>query len=285
MRGNSKPAGGTFPRFSVFTCNVILRRYSLLEVPRRRIHNAIAKAMAICVAFGNKVMDTRLPQPAGCGDKYDVCSVGRSMIEMLGVLAIIAVLTVGGIAGYSKAMEKFKVNKTVKEYSYVIQGLLEYKDNILKNATEKQTFLTNFLYSAHIIPDSWKIIENSRDAGIHDSYGNDVYFYSFKNSDDKIIISTAIYLGGESKDENNKRISNFSPKLCFELLNNLVKPLHSVLYSGGITEWNSKISFPFGGDNYCGKETTCLNDLSLQKIQQICNSCTEGYCAVVLRFI
>ena len=33
-------------------------------------------------------------------------SFGRSMIEMLGVLAIIAVLSVGGIAGYSKAMEK-----------------------------------------------------------------------------------------------------------------------------------------------------------------------------------
>ena len=34
---------------------------------------------------------------------------GRSMIEMLGVLAIIAVLSVGGIAGYSKAMDKFKM--------------------------------------------------------------------------------------------------------------------------------------------------------------------------------
>ena len=31
---------------------------------------------------------------------------GRSMIEMLGVLAIIGVLSVGGIAGYSKAMMK-----------------------------------------------------------------------------------------------------------------------------------------------------------------------------------
>ena len=29
---------------------------------------------------------------------------GRSMVEMLGVLAIIGVLSVGGIAGYSKAM-------------------------------------------------------------------------------------------------------------------------------------------------------------------------------------
>ena len=38
---------------------------------------------------------------------------GRSMIEMLGVLAIIGVLSVGGIAGYSKAMLKYKVNKTI----------------------------------------------------------------------------------------------------------------------------------------------------------------------------
>ena len=46
--------------------------------------------------------------------------LGRSMIEMLGVLAIIGVLSVGGIAGYSKAMEKFKINKVIEEYSYLI---------------------------------------------------------------------------------------------------------------------------------------------------------------------
>ena len=39
---------------------------------------------------------------------------GRSMIEMLGVLAIVGVLSVGGIAGYSKAMNKFKTNKKIK---------------------------------------------------------------------------------------------------------------------------------------------------------------------------
>ena len=39
--------------------------------------------------------------------------VGRSMIEMLGVLAIIGVLSVGGIAGYSKAMEQYKIIKSV----------------------------------------------------------------------------------------------------------------------------------------------------------------------------
>ncbi len=35
-----------------------------------------------------------------------VCNSGRSMLEMIGVLAIIGILNVGGIAGYSKAMEK-----------------------------------------------------------------------------------------------------------------------------------------------------------------------------------
>ena len=35
------------------------------------------------------------------------------MIEMLGVLAIIGVLSVGGIAGYSKAMLKYKTNKLI----------------------------------------------------------------------------------------------------------------------------------------------------------------------------
>ena len=43
--------------------------------------------------------------------------IGRSMIEMLGVLAIIGVLSIGGIAGYTKAMEKIHVNKIVNMIS------------------------------------------------------------------------------------------------------------------------------------------------------------------------
>ena len=48
---------------------------------------------------------------------------GRSMVEMLGVLAIIGVLSVGGIAGYSSAMNKFKINKTVEQLYHVTQNL------------------------------------------------------------------------------------------------------------------------------------------------------------------
>lgn len=48
---------------------------------------------------------------------------GRSMVEMLGVLAIIGVLSVGGIAGYSKAMTKFKITKTMDQVSMTVANI------------------------------------------------------------------------------------------------------------------------------------------------------------------
>ena len=40
---------------------------------------------------------------------------GRSMVEMLGVLAVIGVLSVGGIMGYKYGMMKYRVNETINE--------------------------------------------------------------------------------------------------------------------------------------------------------------------------
>ena len=42
--------------------------------------------------------------------KFKKLESGRSMVEMLGVLAIIGVLSVGGIAGYSLAMRRHRAN-------------------------------------------------------------------------------------------------------------------------------------------------------------------------------
>ena len=40
---------------------------------------------------------------------------GRSMVEMLGVLAIVGVLSVGAIGGYSYAMDKYRANQTIQD--------------------------------------------------------------------------------------------------------------------------------------------------------------------------
>ncbi len=60
---------------------------------------------------------------------------GRSMVEMLGVLAIIGVLSVGGIAGYKAATEKIMVNKVsniIQRYSLSIDEA-ENEDSPLNN--------------------------------------------------------------------------------------------------------------------------------------------------------
>ena len=52
---------------------------------------------------------------------------GRSMVEMLGVLAIIGVLSVGVIAGYSKAMTKYKLNRQAEQISRLMNIMTQYQ--------------------------------------------------------------------------------------------------------------------------------------------------------------
>ena len=55
---------------------------------------------------------------------------GRSMIEMLGVLAIIGVLSVGGIAGYSLSMRRHRANGVADiatKYALVVYGYCQQK--------------------------------------------------------------------------------------------------------------------------------------------------------------
>ena len=68
---------------------------------------------------------------------------GRSMVEMLGVLAIIGVLSVGAISGYSKAMFKYKLNKQTTQIGYILDYLIANQDALkgadfhLKNILNK----------------------------------------------------------------------------------------------------------------------------------------------------
>ncbi len=80
---------------------------------------------------------------------------GRSMIEMLGVLAIIGVLSVGGIAGYSKAMQKYRINKAIEQITLMSQNIRIFFAN-----QKNYTGLTNnnengrkLIKKAKLVPD------------------------------------------------------------------------------------------------------------------------------------
>ena len=52
------------------------------------------------------------------------------MVEMLGVLAIVGLLSVGAIAGYSKAMMKYKLNQHAVAVNMLINNVLQIKDQL-----------------------------------------------------------------------------------------------------------------------------------------------------------
>ena len=48
---------------------------------------------------------------------------GRTMLEMLGVLAIMGIITYGAIAGINYGMSSYKINQTYSEVQDIIQGV------------------------------------------------------------------------------------------------------------------------------------------------------------------
>ncbi len=82
---------------------------------------------------------------------------GRSMIEMLGVLAIIGVLSVGGIAGYSKAMHKYRVNKTIEQITLIAGNIRsffkgDYTD-LGRDGCDGDTICSKIVKKAKLLPD------------------------------------------------------------------------------------------------------------------------------------
>ena len=77
------------------------------------------------------------------------------MIEMLGVLAIIGVLSVGGIAGYTKAMMKYKINKATDQISQVVAGTrtLYGSQGSYGDSISNHEDFAPILKKAHVIPD------------------------------------------------------------------------------------------------------------------------------------
>ena len=65
---------------------------------------------------------------------------GRSMVEMLGTLAIVGVLSIAGIAGYRYAMDKYRANETIDELN---KRAFVYATQVLNNEIRSGETLSN----------------------------------------------------------------------------------------------------------------------------------------------
>lgn len=211
--------------------------------------------------------------------KYN--QIGRSMIEMLGVLAIIGVLSVAGIAGYSKAMTKWKINKAIEQYSYLIYGLLEHFDDMRPQASG--TGFVKLAESLNLLPKSWTVTSESFAV---DDLNNNVHIYSsWVGRASGHLIGFEVYFGQDAnKYENNQQNKN----LCRELFNNLAYPLHGSVYAAFLWRQNAAVgNAMYYGDEVCGQGRKCLNTVKLSEIDSLCKTCTEdndGSCSLILYF-
>ena len=208
---------------------------------------------------------------------------GRSMIEMLGVLAIVGVLSVAGIAGYSKAMEKWKTNKVLSEYSYLIYGLIEHLSDYqnLTTETSKHVGLKAVVVAAGIIPKNWT--ENNKSSiSLYDSEGNMVNVFS---QSQRLVVD--LYIGSlYTKDDGNQVSTNFSVGLCRELFLNLAKPLAETLHRARLYRSSGLSPNPFWGNKTCnGADKKCLNSITLSEIDATCKLCMKDEaCCISLEF-
>lgn len=186
------------------------------------------------------------------------CEFGRSMIEMLGVLAIVGVLSVGGISGFQKAMNKHKINQVTEELSQFINELLRYSKDwrqirfageaIRRDLTSEVDF---------ILPAKWE-----RKEGIfYDSMGNKFYVQlrnDVSSSPKSIALSYRF----------NERDDKIKIDLCMAYYE-----MTKLYYADSISDvwlWTPRGYVKVYGNAYCGNGKKCLSDLTLAEMRANC---------------
>ena len=91
--------------------------------------------------------------------------LGRSMIEMLGVLAIIGVLSIASISAYSRAMFKYQLNKHAEDFNLLLQNAISFLPNLQReygNGENNGVALDSLFASTSLLPDSMHYNENGK---------------------------------------------------------------------------------------------------------------------------
>ena len=86
-----------------------------IKMNKMQERKSICHAELVCSALPHPSLRSGLSQRDIVHGPASAASCGRSMIEMLGVLAVIGVLSLGGLAGYTMAMNYHRANETMHD--------------------------------------------------------------------------------------------------------------------------------------------------------------------------
>ena len=208
-------------------------------------------------------------------------SSGRSMVEMLGVLAIVGVLSVGAIAGYGKAMFKYKLNKQTEQLNQVIGAMVRYKSSLMLNPASADAPVSDY----QVVPILKKLGEipkemyTSYDISIKDTFETRYYIYN-RNIDKEHVTLKTLDLG--RTDTSFQMCKNLY--LIAKEWHQELSSIYVVAYKGDT--FSSKGCY-LGDDKQssrrCNKR---IKDMQLTDLDDICRTAADeqGYYSIILQF-
>ena len=250
----------------IFGClsNVILNHLS--NVIFKHLSNVIFKHLSnVILGFIPRIHAKSTPMDPRDGlfvtpeDDYKVMQCGRSMIEMLGVLAIIGVLSVGGIAGYTKAMETIKSNQQREAIAELLYKMVEIK-SLLDRNMETQ-YLAEVMYALNEIPKNYTY---NKPFSLYDIDRNLVFIQYGIDPTNGNTLRYALYVFfAQRPKEMNKYIRNYCYNLALvaSSITDEVKSIY-VYYAGNEEKPNG-----YGKTIFTAKS---LKNISVAEIYQIC---------------
>ena len=256
-------------------------------------HSGIREVFTSSLSLSDLIGESRSNQVANLSHldyrvkfENDSLCAGRSMVEMLGVLAIIGVLSVGAIAGYSKAMFKYKLNKHAQAVNMLINNVLSIKDK-LEHSGDDNAYYNQLLYKTNLLPDG---IVYQRNAYNPITELRDIWF---KNKIGVVWSKSKWTASDGTQRQDNVGVIyfNFNPsteghKVCRNIV--IAAKENSADLAGlRTTNKNSGSSSQtevIRGDKACNKYVTCLRDLDLNTISKLCNNCKSGSCSLAVMY-
>ena len=221
--------------------------------------------------------------------------LGRSMIEMLGVLAIIGVLSVGGIAGYSKAMQKWEDNKQIEQLGELFYNTINLKDTLFREYQKKgkaESPAAAILDTIDKIPSDMKVQNHV----ILDRYGN--YFYldygvaQCLQPDGSYSKCTSYTFGmyfSIRLRQNGDKFNLVSERQCHNIIKAASAFNDEIAYISSRNKSDSAAGYETSniifGKTRCGKNNLCFSNLKPIDVTNFCKSCATEVCEFILSFV
>ena len=205
---------------------------------------------------------------------------GRSMVEMLGVLAIIGVLSVGAISGYSKAMFKYKLNKQAESFSMLLNETIKLLPDLERHYgtnLQQQYVLNNFFYKANLLPDGMSY----KNTEIYDIFNNRLNITYAKRGNPGL--SGAEYYMTIAMNRSGNSITGHDKEVCRNIILAAKENYENIFYiqmrSGNGNSYTAK---NLQGALY-SKQNNPLNKATIAQIDDVCDSCnSETYCQMLI---